>query len=56
MMKKFAELLNHVKAENAKTIAWVKEDPKNRWAGMSSVLHCFQGRTKQVKRMKNTNK
>lgn len=33
MMKRFNELLEHVKAQNAKTIAWVNEDPKNRWAG-----------------------
>ena len=24
----------HIKAENAKTQAWVAEDPKNRWAGL----------------------
>ena len=28
------ELMAHVKAENAKTQAWVAEDPKNRWAGL----------------------
>ena len=27
------ELLNHIKAENAKTQAWIDEDPKNRAAG-----------------------
>jgi|TARA_Y100000310_G_scaffold325655_1_gene389440 hypothetical protein len=27
------ELLNHIKAQNAKTRAWVAEDPKNRFAG-----------------------
>jgi len=28
------ELMAHIKAENAKTKAWVAEDPKNRWAGL----------------------
>ena len=28
------ELINHIKAENAKTRAWIDEDPDNRWAGM----------------------
>ena len=28
------ELINHIKAENAKTQAWIDEDPDNRWAGM----------------------
>ena len=28
------ELMAHIKAENAKTQAWVAEDPKNRWAGL----------------------
>ena len=28
------ELMAHIKAENAKTRAWVAEDPKNRWAGL----------------------
>ena len=28
------ELIEHVKAENVKTKAWVAEDPKNRWAGL----------------------
>jgi len=28
------ELTAHIKAENAKTAAWVAEDPDNRWAGM----------------------
>jgi hypothetical protein len=27
------ELVAHIKAENAKTAAWVAEDPENRWAG-----------------------
>jgi len=27
------ELVAHIKAENAKTLAWVAEDPQNRWAG-----------------------
>jgi len=27
------ELLNHIKAQNVKTRAWVAEDPKNRFAG-----------------------
>lgn len=26
------QLLAHVKAENAKTLAWIAEDPSNRWA------------------------
>jgi hypothetical protein len=28
------ELMAHIKAENAKTKAWIAEDPKNRWAGL----------------------
>jgi len=28
------ELMAHIKAENAKTKAWVAEDPENRWAGL----------------------
>ena len=28
------ELTAHIKAENAKTAAWIAEDPDNRWAGM----------------------
>ena len=28
------ELMAHIKAENAKTRAWIAEDPKNRWAGL----------------------
>lgn len=28
------ELLAHINAENAKTEAWVAEDPENRWAGL----------------------
>ena len=28
------ELLNHIKAQNVKTRAWVAEDPKNRMAGL----------------------
>ena len=28
------ELINHIKAANEKTQAWVAEDPKNRWAGL----------------------
>ena len=28
------ELMAHIKAENAKTQAWVAEDPQNRWAGL----------------------
>lgn len=27
------QLIAHIKAENAKTAAWVAEDPENRWAG-----------------------
>jgi len=33
-MKVSKELLNHIAAENAKTRAWIAEDPKNRWAGL----------------------
>ena len=33
-MKVSKELLNHIKAANLKTRAWVAEDPKNRWAGL----------------------
>ena len=28
------DLLNHIKAANEKTRAWVAEDPKNRWSGL----------------------
>jgi hypothetical protein len=28
------ELVTHIRNLNAKTQAWVDEDPKNRWAGM----------------------
>ena len=28
------ELITEIKKRNAKTEAWVAEDPKNRWAGM----------------------
>ena len=28
------KLMEHIKAENIKTKAWVAEDPKNRWAGL----------------------
>lgn len=28
------ELMAHIKAENAKTRAWVAEDPANRWSGL----------------------
>ena len=28
------ELMAHIKAENAKTKAWVAEDPANRWSGL----------------------
>lgn len=30
------EVIEHVKAENAKTKAWIAEDPENRWAGFYS--------------------
>ena len=28
-----SKLVDHIKAENAKTQAWVDKDPQNRWAG-----------------------
>ena len=28
------ELINHIEAKNAETLAWIAEDPKNRWAGL----------------------
>lgn len=30
------ELIEYVKAENVKTLAWINEDPSNRWASLHS--------------------
>ena len=35
--KEFQTMLDHLALENKKTEAWVAEDPKNRWAGLSPL-------------------
>ena len=36
-----SELINYIEAQNAKTQAWMDEDPDNRWGGMITTDEAF---------------